>query len=78
MKEKLMKFIKQHSILITISSLLDILGCFIYIAYENICKIEANTTDVLVFAAVVMDFAALTLIVFAKPEWLFSKNEEDQ
>ena len=77
MKEKLMKFIKRHSIIITLSSLLDILGCFIYIAYENLFEIEANTTDVLVFAAVVMDFAVLTLIVFAKPEWLFSK-EEDQ
>ena len=78
MKNKLMKFIKQHSILITISSLLDILGCFIYIAYENICGIEANATDVLVLAAIIMDFAALTLIVFAKPEWFFNENEEDQ
>lgn len=77
MKDKIMKFINRHSILITISSLLDILGCFIYIAYENIFEIEANTTDVMVFAAVVIDFAVLTLIVFAKPEWLFSK-EEDQ
>lgn len=77
MKDKIMKFINKHSILITISSLLDILGCFIYIAYENIFEIEANITDALVLAAIIMDFAALTLIVFAKPEWLFSK-EEDQ
>ena len=77
MKEKLMKFINKHSIILTVSSLLDILGCFVYIAYENLFEIEANITDALVFAAVVMDFAVLTLIVFAKPEWLFSK-EEDQ
>lgn len=78
MRNKLMKFIKQHSVIIIISSLLDILGCFIYIAYENICEIEANITDALVLAAIFMDFAALTLIVFAKPEWLFSNKEEDQ
>lgn len=76
MKEKLMKFIKQHSILITISSLLDILGCFIYIAYENVFEIEANVTDVMVFAAVTLDFIALTLIVLSKPEWLFSDKED--
>lgn len=77
MKGKIMEFIKRHSIIITISSLLDILGCFIYIAYENIFEIEANVTDALVVAAIFMDFVALTLIIFTKPEWLFSK-EEDQ
>lgn len=78
MRNKFMKFINKHSAIIAISSLLDILGSFVYLAYENIYKIEANVTDALVFAAVVLDFIALTFIVFAKPKWLFNDNEEDQ
>lgn len=78
MKDKIMEFIKNNSIILTVSSLLDLLGCFVYIAYENLFEIEANITDALVLAAIIMDFVVLTLIVFAKPEWLFSNKEEDQ
>lgn len=77
--KNIMDFVKKHSIVLTITGLLDLFGCCAYIAYANWTSAPANPADIWVTIGVFLDISVLFLVAICNKEFFFKdEDEEDQ